>query len=46
MNSEISNVINMTERDLEELSKVELIKIVEKLQKKARKPKIVIVDND
>ena len=36
----------MNERDLEKLSKAELIKMVEKLQKKARKPKIVIVDDD
>ena len=46
MNSEMSNIIDMNERDLEKLSKEELIKIVEKLQKKARKPKIVIVDDD
>ena len=32
--------------DLEKLSKAELMKIVEKLQKKAKKPKIVIVDDD
>ena len=36
----------MNERDLEKLSKVDLIKMVQKLQKKARKPKITIVDND
>ena len=36
----------MNEKDLEKLSKAELIKIVEKLQKKAKKPKIVIVDDD
>ena len=36
----------MNERDLEKLSKAELIKMVEKLQKKARKPKIVIADDD
>ena len=36
----------MNERDFEKFSKVELIKMVEKLQKKARKPKIVIVDDD
>ena len=46
MNSEISNVIDMNERDLKKLSKAELIKMVEKLQKKAKKPKIVIVDDD
>ena len=46
MNSEIFNVIDMNERDLEKLSKTELIKMVEKLQKKAKKPKIVIVDDD
>ena len=46
MNSETSNVISMNERDLEKLSKAELIKIVKKLQKKAKKPKIVIVDDD
>ena len=46
MNSEISNVMNMNERNLEKLSKAELIKMVEKLQNKARKPKIVIADND
>ena len=33
MNSEISNIIDMNERDLEKLSKAELIKMVEKLQK-------------
>ena len=42
MNSEISNVIDVNESDLEKLSKAELIKMVEKLQK----PKIVIVDDD
>ena len=36
----------MNERNREKLSKAELIKMVEKLQKKARKPKIVIVDHD
>ena len=36
----------MNERDLEKLSNVVLIKMVQKLQKKARKPKISIVDND
>ena len=46
MNSEIFNVMDMNERDLEKLSKAELIKMVEKLQNKARKPKIVIVDDD
>ena len=46
MNSEISNIIDMKERDLEKLSKTELIKMVEKLQKKARKPKTAIVDDD
>ena len=46
MNSEISNVIDMNKRDLEKLSKAELIKMVKKLQKKAKKPKIVIVDDD
>ena len=44
MNSEISNIMNMN--DLEKLSKAELIKMVEKLQNKARKPKIAIVDDD
>ena len=37
---------DMNERDLEKLSKVEFIKLVQKLQKKAKKPKIGIVDND
>ena len=46
MNSEVSNIIDMNERDLEKLSKAELIKMVEKLQKKARKPKIAMVDDD
>ena len=46
MNSEISNVIDMNERDLEKLSKAELIKMVKKLQKEAKKPKIVMVDDD
>ena len=46
MNSEISNVIDMNKRDLEKLSKAELIKMVKKLQKKAKKPKIIIVDYD
>ena len=46
MNSEISNVIDMNKRDLEKLSKAEFIKMVKKLQKKAKKPKIVIVDDD
>ena len=36
----------MNERDLEKLSKAELIKMVEKLQKKARKSKIAIVNDD
>ena len=45
MNSEISNVMNMNEIDLDKLSKAELIKMVEKLQNKARKPKIVDDDN-
>ena len=36
----------MNERDLEKLSKAELIKMVGKLQKKTRKPKIAIVDDD
>ena len=36
----------MNKRDLEKLSKAELIKMVKKLQKKAKKPKIVIVDDD
>ena len=36
----------MNERDLEKLNKVDLSKMVQKLQKKARKPKIAIVDND
>ena len=46
MNSEISNVIDVNERDLEKLSKAELIKMVEKLQNQARKPKTAIVDDD
>ena len=46
MNSEISNVIDLNKRDPEKLSKAELIKMVKKLQKKAKKPKIVIVDDD
>ena len=46
MNSEISNVIDMNKRDLEKLSKAELIKMVKKLQKKAKKPKTAIVDDD
>ena len=46
MNTETSNIIDMNERDLENLSKAELIKMVEKLQKKAKRPKIVIVDDD
>ena len=46
MNSEISNVIDLNKRDLEKLSKAELIKMVKKLQKKAKKSKIVIVDDD
>ena len=33
MNPEISSVIDMNERDLEKLSKAELIKMVDKLQK-------------
>ena len=37
---------DMNERDLEKLSKAELIKMVEKLQNKARKPKTAIVDDD
>ena len=45
MNSEISRVIDMNERDLEKLSKAELIRMVQKLQKKAKKPKIVIADD-
>ena len=46
MNSEISNVIDMNERDHEKLIKAELIKMVDKLQKKARKPKIVVIVDD
>ena len=46
MKSEISNVIDMNKRDLKKLSKAELIKMVEKLQKEARKLKIAIVDDD
>ena len=38
--------MNMKERDLEKLSKAELINLVEKLQNKARKSKIAIVDDD
>ena len=34
-----------SERNLEKLSKAELINLVEKQQNKARKPKIAIVDN-
>ena len=45
MNSEKFNVMDMNERDLEKLSKAELINLVEKLQNKARKPKIAIVDD-
>ena len=37
--------MNMNERNLERLSKAELVKMVEKLQNKARKPKIAIVDD-
>ena len=36
MNSEISNIIDMNESDLEKLSKAELIRMVEKLKKKLR----------
>ena len=36
----------MNKRDLEKLRKAELIKMVKKLQKKAKKPKTVIVDDD
>ena len=49
MNSEKFNVMDMNETDIEELNKTELINLVEieKLQKKARKSKIAIVeDND
>ena len=46
MNLEIFNIMNMNERDLKKLSKEELIEMVEKLQNKARKPKIAIVDDD
>ena len=42
MNSEISNVKDMNERNLEKVSKTELIRMVEKMQK----PKIVMVDDD
>ena len=35
-----------SERNLEKLSKAELINLVEKLQNKVSKPKIAIVDND
>ena len=38
--------MDMNERDLEKLSKAELIKMVEKLQNKARKPKIAIVEDN
>ena len=38
--------MNMNDRDLERLSKAELIKMVEKLQNKARKPNIAIVFDD
>ena len=37
---------DMNERDLDKLSKAELINLVEKLQNKARKPKIAIADDD
>ena len=46
MNSEIFNVMDMNERDLEKLSKAELIKMVEKLQNKAGTPKIAIVEDN
>ena len=46
MNSEISYVIDVNERDLEKLSEAELTKMIEKLQNKAKKPKIAIVDYD
>ena len=46
MNSIIFNVMDMNERDLEKLSKAELIKMVEKLQNKARKPNIAIVQDN
>ena len=46
MNLEISNVMNMNERNLEKLSKAELLKMVEKLRNKARKPKNAIVDGN
>ena len=46
MNSEMSNIIDMNKRDLKKLSKAELIKMVKKLQKKPKKLKIVIVDDD
>ena len=46
MNSETSNVIDMNEINLEKISKTELIKVVEKLQKNAKKPKIVIINDD
>ena len=38
--------MNMNKRNLERLSKAELIKMVEKLQNKTRKPKIARVDDD
>ena len=38
-------IMDMNERDLEKLSKAELINLVEKLHNKARKPKIAIVDD-
>ena len=37
--------MNMNERNLKRLSEAELINMVEKLQNKARKPKIAIVDD-
>ena len=46
MNSEMSNVIDMNQRDLEKLSQAELVKMVEKMQKKAKKPKTVMEDDD
>ena len=46
MDSEKFNVMDMNERDLEKLSNAELISLVEKLQNKARKPKVARVDDD
>ena len=41
----ISNHIDMNKRDLEELSKAELINLLLSMQKRRNKPKIIIVDD-